>query len=128
MRGLALALWLAGCASQSPPQPPAQQPANAPRVQPPVTEPAPVSRPTARDYTQRARAALEQGDFDAAIATAERGLRVNRYQAELYGILAQAYSLQGLHEQAINFARLGLRYAGDNEVLAAQLRALIGSE
>lgn len=117
-----LLLWLSGCASQTPT---AAQPD---RSAPPATEAEPVHRPAAQDYAERARAALEQGQYDAAIATAERGLRVNRYQAELYWLLAQAYSRQGLQEQATNFARLGLRYAGDNAELAAQLQALIGPE
>ncbi|UTA47495.1 tetratricopeptide repeat protein [Simiduia sp. 21SJ11W-1] len=73
---------------------------------------------------RRARQQLAEGQYGAAIDTAERGLRLNRYSANLYYLIAQAYAQQGVSAQARNFARLGLRYVGDNPLLRAELEQL----
>lgn len=72
----------------------------------------------------RAEQQLAQGQYSAAIDTAERGLRLDRYAADLYRVLAQAYAGMGGLEQARNFARLGLRYVGSNTALRNQLELL----
>lgn len=73
---------------------------------------------------RRAEQQLAQGQYAAAIDTAERGLRLDRYSAKLYYLIAQAYAQQGVLGQARNFAQLGLRYAGSNDSLRSQLEVL----
>lgn len=51
------------------------------------------------------------GDYQAAIATAERGLRINRRSADLYLVLAQSYLKLGQPDRARSFVEQGLRYA-----------------
>lgn len=55
-------------------------------------------------------AALERGDYEAAIAAAERGLRIDRRMPELYLILAHSYRALGNPARARQFAQQGLRY------------------
>lgn len=75
-------------------------------------------------YARDALEAIDAGDYDGAIELAERGLRINRYAPGLYLLLAQAYEGLGEREQARNFARLGLRYAGSDATLLAPLQQL----
>lgn len=100
-----LLLWLAGCAS-TPPGGPAQA-------------------GSAAVYRQSAEQALNAGDYRRAVSLAERGLRMNRYAGDLYLLLAQAYQALDNREQSLNFARLGLRYAGEDETLRTALQVLV---
>lgn len=59
----------------------------------------------------QARMAYQQGDFEAAIATAERGLRIDRREPEFYLVLAQSYMSLSKPEQARQFAQQGLRFS-----------------
>lgn len=137
-----MALYLAGCATATyEPQAPVPevqpQPAVTPEVhkevvQPPAPEPQPAlpapsdnSAAVAR-ILARAQQQLAQGQYTAAIDTAERGLRIDRYAASLYRVLAEAYTGLGVAEQARNFARLGLRYVGADATLKRQLEGLAG--
>ena len=52
-----------------------------------------------------------RGDYQAAIATAERGLRINRRSPDLYLVLAQSYLKLGQQDRARSFVGQGLRYA-----------------
>lgn len=115
-------LWMVGCASA--PEP-ALPPATEPAVEPAPVAPAPAKATTQKPvtaYAQSAAAAFQQGDYRRTISLAERGLRSNRYAADLYLLLARAYDALGNPDQARNFARLGLRYAGTDETLKAQLQ------
>ncbi|WP_144062424.1 tetratricopeptide repeat protein [Simiduia agarivorans] len=115
-------LWMVGCASA--PEP-ALPPETEPAAEPAPVAPAPAKAPTQNAVTAYARsadAAFQQGDYRRAISLAERGLRSNRYAADLYLLLAQAYDALGNRDQARNFARLGLRYSGSDETLTAQLQ------
>lgn len=100
-----------------------------PELEPAPSAPAPVVKPDAAQtsvvaYSRSATEAFQQADYRLAISLAERGLRSNRYAADLYLILAQAYDALGNRDQARNFARLGLRYTGDDESLKAPLQEL----
>lgn len=59
----------------------------------------------------QARLAYQQGAFEAAIATAERGLRIDRREPEFYLVLAQSYMSLSNPEQARQFAQQGLRFS-----------------
>lgn len=103
-----LLVALGGCATQTVDQ--SRSGNNAPRPQPTV------SRSADQALTQliaESRAQVASRDWQAAIATAERGLRIERREPELYLLLALGY--QGLAEnaRAVQFARQGLRYAPD---------------
>lgn len=50
-------------------------------------------------------------DYQSAIASAERGLRINRRSPDLYLVLAQSYLQLGQPERARSFVQQGLRYA-----------------
>ena len=66
------------------------------------------------------------GRWDDAIAAAERGLRIERRSAELYLVLARAYSAMHDNTQAVAFARQGLRYSNRAPAtIGEQLRALL---
>ncbi|TQV71716.1 hypothetical protein FKG94_18865 [Exilibacterium tricleocarpae] len=68
------------------------------------------------------------GRWDDAIATAERGLRIERRSAELYLVLARAYSAMDERDQAQAFARQGLRYSDHAPAaVGAQLRSVLGA-
>ncbi|MGD8175613.1 tetratricopeptide repeat protein [Marinimicrobium sp. ARAG 43.8] len=99
-----LALGMAGCVGPlERPSDEEQDAAEAPEVD--TTAAAVVS------LIDQARLAFEQGDFQGAIASAERGLRIDRREPELYLVLAQSYMTLAQPEQARQFARQGLRFS-----------------
>jgi len=131
------ALFLAGC--QVPPQ--SARPIYHPTV---VEQPRVVDRPARMDrkpvattvapikaqgiineLQQQGQAQLRQAQWREAIVTAERGLRVDRREANFYWLLARAY--QGLDElnSATEFAQQGLRYAPHRSELYRDLQALL---
>lgn len=59
---------------------------------------------------EQSRLALQHGDYNSAIAAAERGLRIDRREPELYLVLAQSYLELGQAAQAEQFAGRGLRH------------------
>ncbi len=76
-------------------------------------------------FLQAASSAQAQQDWHEAIEQAERGLRVNRRQPELYLILAQSYWQLGKQSLASQFARQGLRYLErGSEVLQSNLEQM----
>ena len=108
------------------------EPARGSSVADPVSPPA--SKPASKaDHSgtitrilARARTQLDQAQYAAAIETAERGLRIDRYAASLYCVLAEGYTGLGVIAQARNFARQGLRYVGSDDTLKSQLELLAG--
>lgn len=62
----------------------------------------------------------QQNNFTAAIATCERGLRIERRTPALYLVLAKSYLQQKQTGQAAQFANQGLRYSisGSEEAIA----------
>ncbi len=65
----------------------------------------------------------QQGNYQGAIATAERGLRIDRRTPELYLILAKSYLQLGQTDQSAQFANQGLRYSTSGSNEAADLEA-----
>lgn len=74
----------------------------------------------------QSRLAYEQGDYMGAIATAERGLRIDRREPELYLVLAQSYLDLAQMEQARQFAEQGLRHSPPDSHLYQALEAVRG--
>ncbi|BFM05731.1 tetratricopeptide repeat protein [Halioxenophilus aromaticivorans] len=135
-----LVTLITGCAgsaiTQTPPSVPGEvqvvdsqpmEPSPPPRV-PQTGDPASAPStavPIEQQFIIAANQAQAQQDWSTAIEQAERGLRVNRRQPELYLILAQSYWQLGESAQASQFARQGLRYLGPgSEVLQLNLRKL----
>lgn len=139
-----LILTLSACVSSvQHPSPQPTTPVNVePRVEPPVAAPeteqqAPQQRPSidtgaprnaqagvAQRLLEQADQELSRGNYQLAIETAERGLRMDRYAAGLYRVLAESYLALGSRDLALNFTRMGLRYVGADGVLEAQLLGL----
>ena len=59
----------------------------------------------------QARLQYRYGEYQYAVRTAERGLRIDRSQSEWYLILAESYLKLGSSGNAQQFARQGLRYS-----------------
>lgn len=74
---------------------------------------------------QAARNAYQMGDYSGAIASAERGLRIDRREPELYLLLAQSYLAQARPDQAEQFARQGLRHSGSDTWVSQALKTLL---
>ena len=116
---------LAGCATHSDyPSYPAPQPQEPVKpapvvVQPqpgavtpaPVPAPAMVLNPAAVSLAKQARGQYQAQDYQGAIATAERGLRIERRAADLYLVLAQSYVQLGSPDKAKMFVQQGKRFA-----------------
>lgn len=144
-----LTLAFAGCTPYSEQQqrPPVTSPtsgANSPSATtpPPVVQPQPgvVPRPTpgaaatlnpaAISLAKQARGQYQAQDYQAAIATAERGLRIERRAPDLYLVLAQSYLQLGEAQKAAMFAQQGLRFAPQGSDVASgllQVREMSGN-
>jgi tetratricopeptide (TPR) repeat protein len=124
--GLFSLMLLTACATQTSIEPVAQEPvvpvaesvppaeipqtAEMPKTPPTVKPPAAVSIAT-DSLTSMARAQYSAKQYQSAIATAERGLRIDRRAAPLYLLLAQSYMQLEMPQKAMNFVQQGLRYA-----------------
>ena len=69
----------------------------------------------AQKLLRSAQRAHASGDYAAAIANAERGLRISRTSAELLMVLAQSYEAQQDFDQARVFAQRGRRYSSQGK-------------
>ena len=110
-------------------------PAPAPEVKAPepIPEPVPVPVPQAKppapapsivavtSLVTQARAQYAAKNYQAAIATAERGLRIDRRSPELYLILAQSYVQLANTQLAQQFVQQGIRYAQAGTEVAQSL-------
>lgn len=76
-----------------------------------TTKPAAAVSIATDSLTSVARAQYQAKQYQSAIATAERGLRIDRRAAPLYLVLAQSYMQLQMPEKAMNFVQQGLRYA-----------------
>lgn len=136
-----LVVAIAGCtpynAQQHRPAP--SKPATAKPVTPPVVQPQPGAlpkpapavslNPAALSLAKQARNQYLAQDYQGAIATAERGLRIERRAADLYLVLAQAYVQLGQPQKAEMFVQQGLRFAPSGSDVASGLlrvRELVG--
>ena len=123
---LAGLLTMVGCATNTSTQQPApviERPAAVPpQDQPAVVQPQPgavpapvpapaVLNPAAQSLARQATSQYQRQDYQGAIATAERGLRIERRAADLYLVLAQSYVQLGLPDKAQMFVQQGLRFA-----------------
>ncbi|QEI11081.1 tetratricopeptide repeat protein [Cellvibrio japonicus] len=96
------------------PQPDIQQPGPDPAVVVPTPKPEPVApaiNPAVESLLRQARTQYQSQNYQGAIATAERGLRIDRRSADLYLVLAQSYVQLALPQKAKMFVQQGLRYA-----------------
>lgn len=100
------------------PQSAVRSPQSTSRPTEPPQQPVPIRErqlakgipPAAESLLARAQRDLDEGNYDSAIANAERGLRIARTSAELLMVLARSYQAQGDYTQARVFAKRGLRY------------------
>lgn len=79
---------------------------------------APGANPAARavsDLIAGSQRDYDRGDWDSAIAVAERALRIDRRQPEVYLLLAKCYRALGEPDQALQFVEQGRRYLPDTE-------------
>lgn len=126
-----------GCATHTqPPSPPVEEkPIVVPPVEPAVVvppaavvpKPAPVvapPNPAVQSLARQARSQYQARDYEGAIATAERGLRIERRAADLYLVLAQSYLQLALPEKAKMFVQQGLRFAPQGSETASSLLSL----
>jgi len=77
----------------------------------PKPVPSVALNPAAQSLAKQARQQYQSQDYQGAIATAERGLRIERRAADLYLVLAQSYVQLALPEKAKMFVQQGLRFA-----------------
>jgi len=73
---------------------------------------------------EQSRLAYEHGDYNSAIQSAERGLRIDRREPELYLVLAQSYLALARPAQAEQFAQQGLRHSLPDSRLYQALEAV----
>ena len=92
------------------------QPGAVPKSVPVVT-----LNPAAQSLAKQARQQYLAQDYQGAIATAERGLRIERRAADLYLVLAQSYVQLALPAKAKMFVQQGLRFAAPGSDVAQGL-------
>lgn len=126
---------IVGCSthSQAPqgPEPVTEQPTVITPEQPAVVQPQPGAvpksvptvalNPAAQSLAKQAHQQYLAQDYQGAIATAERGLRIERRAADLYLVLAQSYVQLALPEKAKMFVQQGLRFAAPGSETAQGL-------
>lgn len=136
--GLSAALLLVGCAAPvTQDWPPVEEtgpsaegyPADlppplgeAPAEEAPSTAPQPPAvNPAVISLGNQARGQYNARNYQGAIATAERGLRIDRRASELYLVLAQSYLQLAMPQQAEQFVQQGLRFAQSGSSVAESL-------
>lgn len=87
----------------------------------PKPVPSVALNPAAQSLAKQARQQYLSQDYQGAIATAERGLRIERRAADLYLVLAQSYVQLALPEKAKMFVQQGLRFAAPGSDVAQGL-------
>jgi len=65
------------------------------------------------DLIRNSQQAYDRGEWESAIAMAERALRIDRRNPEIYLIIAKSYRAMGENPQALEFVEQGLRYTSD---------------
>ena len=98
------------------------EPVAPPPVVPQTQAPAPVATSNATaSLVGQARAQYQAKNYQAAIATAERALRIDRRSPEVYLVLAQSYVQLANTQLAMQFAQQGIRYSQAGTELAKTL-------
>jgi tetratricopeptide (TPR) repeat protein len=69
----------------------------------------------------QARAQYQAKQYQAAIAIAERALRIDRRSPDVYLVLAQSYMQLANRQLALQFVQQGIRYAQAGTDLAQTL-------
>ncbi|MEX1032511.1 MAG: hypothetical protein WDZ30_04075 [Cellvibrionaceae bacterium] len=116
---------LGGCAIQTVPDSDSDATATPPVARPQPPAPVPAVHALSR-MLEECRAQVEAQQWQAAIASAERGLRIDRREPELYLLLAKSYWGLADLDRARQFARQGLRYvSGPFSPVAADLNRLL---
>lgn len=140
-----IATQLVGCASsvhrdtpapvidRTPPTPVPETKQPEKPVEPPVIPQAvpqtqaPAPAPSSKAVTSlvdQARAQYKAKNYQAAVATAERALKIDRRSPEAYLVLAQSYVQMANNQLAIQFVQQGIRYAQAGSDLAQTLKEL----
>lgn len=96
----------------------------SPEPQEESVERVPERNPAVDGLIEQAGLAYQTGDFQGAIASAERGLRIDRREPALYLLLARSYLELAQPRQADEFARQGLRYTAPGTVLFDALETI----
>lgn len=99
----------AGAVENQPAEVPLETQTEAPVAAP--AQPAPDRSYAVDELLTQARLQYRYGQYQYAVRTAERGLRIDRAQSEWYLILSQSYLKLGSPGNAQQFARQGLRYS-----------------
>jgi len=81
-----------------------------------------------QDILQQARDLYRRGQWSAAIAAAERGLRIERRSAPFYLVLAECYLQLGADDRAAEFARQGMRYTHQGDGLWRAFQQILTTE
>lgn len=108
-------LMLAACAGKVPPDPPTEQsPVEDRTVQEKVREPAqqqrggvqvfPLQNPAVKELLKQAEHSESVGDYDAAVVSVERALRIQPRDPELLQRMAEIQLHKKDYQQALNFA------------------------
>ena len=91
----------------------------------PSRVPAPVvpnaSSNATASLVSQARAQYQARNYQGAVATAERALRIDRRSPEVYLVLAQSYVQLANKQLAMQFAQQGIRYSQAGTDLAKNL-------
>ena len=108
----------------SQPEKPVEPPV-APQPVTPVQPPAPApSSKAVSSLVNQARAQYNLKNYQAAVATAERALKIDRRSPEVYLILAQSYVQMANNKLAFQFVQQGIRYAQAGTEMAQSLLQL----
>ncbi len=139
---LFIATQLVGCAGHvrpesTPPVIESSEPAVKPEDKLPEKPPEPIAPPPVVPQTQapvpnassnataslvaQAKAQYQAKNYQGAIATAERALRIDRRSPDVYLVLAQSYVQLANTQLAMQFVQQGIRYSQAGTELAKTL-------
>ena len=140
---LAAIVQLSGCATNREQEPSVpvidtSEPSERTEVKPPEKPPTPAVPTAPAPQTRavppvgnavvslaaQARAQYAARNYQGAVATAERGLRIDRRAPELYLILAQSYVQLANTQLAQQFVQQGIRYSQAGTEIAQSLLSL----
>lgn len=98
------------------------EPIAPPQIVPQTQAPVPTASSNATaSLVSQARAQYQAKNYQAAIATAERALRIDRHSPEVYLVLAQSYVQLANTQLAMQFVQQGIRYSQAGTELAQAL-------
>ncbi len=98
------------------------EPVTPPPFVPQTQAPVPVASSNATaSLVAQAKAQYQAKNYQGAIATAERALRIDRRSPEVYLVLAQSYVQLANNQLALQFVQQGIRYSQAGTDLAKNL-------